>query len=204
MERLIAIKDQLISCVQAQMSDLKKTNTEELGEAIDMIKDLAKAIYYCEVYEQMEKAEKEQEVRNNNYFYTEKYFPMSDYYRDMDKMYGRMYYPEGGSNNSQSSGNMDSSSSSFGSSNGGRNYYTEREYPLYLHDEREGRSPMKRKMFMESKDMHQDNAKSMKELEGYLQDLTTDLMEMLDKANPEEKAVLQKKVNTLAAKVQNV
>jgi len=37
-----------------------------------------------------------------------------------------------------------------------------------------------------------------------MQDLTTDLMEMLDNATPEEKTMVQKKMNTLAAKIQNV
>ena len=30
------------------------------------------------------------------------------------------------------------------------------------------------------------------------------MMEMLDKASPEEKSMIQKKINTLAAKIQNV
>ena len=63
---------------------------------------------------------------------------------------------------------------------------------------------MKRKMYIESKDMHHDSSKTMKELEEYMQDLTSDMMELLNKASPEEKATLQRKVNTLAAKVQNV
>ena len=63
---------------------------------------------------------------------------------------------------------------------------------------------MKRKMYMESKTKGMDTSKSMKELENYMQELTSDIMEMLDKASPEEKIIVQKKMNTLAAKVQNV
>jgi len=37
-----------------------------------------------------------------------------------------------------------------------------------------------------------------------MQDLTSDMMELLDKASPEEKTVIQKKMNTLATKIQNV
>ena len=44
----------------------------------------------------------------------------------------------------------------------------------------------------------------MKELEVYMQDLTSDMMELLEKASPEEKAIVQKKINTLASKIQNV
>lgn len=62
----------------------------------------------------------------------------------------------------------------------------------------------KRRMYMETKQTHQDPAKAMKELEGYMQDLTSDMLELVEKASPEEKAVLQKKVNLLASKIQNV
>jgi hypothetical protein len=37
-----------------------------------------------------------------------------------------------------------------------------------------------------------------------MRELTNDVMEMIQDASPEEKAVLQKKVNTLATKLQNV
>lgn len=49
-----------------------------------------------------------------------------------------------------------------------RSYYTERDYPVHIRDEREGRSPLKRKMYMESKTTGMDSSKSMKELEGYM------------------------------------
>lgn len=204
MEQLKMIKEQLVTQVQAQMGDLKKVNTVELGAVIDMIKDLAKAIYYCTVTEAMEEAhEKEEEYGNysNNYYYTEKYYPY-DYYRDMDYSRGKMYYSEGSNNNSSSSGN-NSQSSSQGQQQGS-NYYSERNYPWTMRDEREGRSPMKRKMYMESKATSTDSSKTMKELESYMQELTSDMMEMLENSSPEEKAIVQKKINTLAAKVQNV
>jgi len=191
-EQLKTIKDQLIAQVQTQMTDLKCVNTKELGEVIGMIEDLAKAIYYCEVYKHMEMAEEMEKYEakmdndmptSNNYYFTERYYQTPEYYRDIDRHYGRMYYPEGSDNSTSSSnGNNNNSSSN-------TNYYTERDYPMYLHDEREGRSPIKRKMYMESK-KENDVSKSMKELESYLQDLTSDMMELLEKANPEEKSVV--------------
>lgn len=196
MEQLKTIKDQLIAQVQSQMGDLKKVNTCELADVIGMIEDLSKAIYYCEVYKHMEMAEEmekkesnmDMDMPTNNYYFTERYYQTPQYYRDMDRHYGRMYYPEG----EEQSGNHDN------------NYYTERDYPMHMRDEREGRSPMKRKMYMESKTTNADATKAMKDLESYMQDLTADMMELLDKASPEEKAMVQKKVNTLAAKIQNV
>lgn len=60
MERLKAMKDRLISCVESQINDLSSANAEELGEAVDMIKDLEETIYYCTVVKAMEeKDEKE-------------------------------------------------------------------------------------------------------------------------------------------------
>ena len=75
---------------------------------------------------------------------------------------------------------------------------------VYLRDEREGRSPITRKIYMESKMMGHDSTKTVKELESYIQDLTSDMMELLGKASLEEKSMIQKKINTLAAKVQNM
>lgn len=228
MEAIKTIKEQLIAQVQGQMGDLKCVDAKELGEVIDMIKDLAQTEYYCEIYKQMKEASEEKPTDTNNYYYTERYFPtppMPSYYRDMDRPFGRMYYPEGGSNSGSSSNSSSSGSNNSGSGNSGMSYYTPmngyyqpnpwggyEEEPYYdkdfilqhLRDEREGRSPMKRKMYMESKSSGQDSNKSMKELESYMQDLTSDMMDLLDKASPEEKAIVQKKVNTLASKIQNV
>ena len=209
MEHLKNIKEQLITQVQNQMTDLKCVDTKELGEVIDMIKDLSEAVYYCEIYDQMKQTDESRMMmkENNNYYYTEHYYNPQ---RDMDRGYGRMYYfspsSNAGSGTSASNGGSNSSSSSGSSQSMGQNsssYYTERDYPVYIRDEREGRSPMKRKMYMESKTKG-DSSKSMKELENYMQELTSDMMEMLDKASPEEKSMVQKKINTLAAKVQNV
>ena len=160
------------------MNDLINVNTKELGEAIDMIKDLAEAEYYCEVVKAMQEVSENKST--NNYYYTDHYYPHS-YYRDVDRDLGRMYYPNSNSmpNNQENSTN-----------NGQNNYYTEQSYPMMFRDNREGRSPMARKMYMESKDMHHDNSKTMKELESYMQELTSDMMEMIGKASPEEKALL--------------
>ena len=51
--KLIPIAKQLICEVETQMEDLGNVCTKELGEVIDMIKDLSKAIYYDVVTEAM-------------------------------------------------------------------------------------------------------------------------------------------------------
>lgn len=51
------MKDHICTAVQEQLWDLKSADTKELGEAIDMIKDLAEAEYYCTITEAMEQKE---------------------------------------------------------------------------------------------------------------------------------------------------
>lgn len=146
-KQLECMRDCLMNCVQGQLGDLSSVNAEELGEAVDMIKDFSEAIYYSKITEAME-----------------------------EKDYGRMYY------------------------DGDRRYRRlpeERE----MRDYREGRSPMTRKMYMEHKELHQDKTLQMQELEKYLQELTHDIMEMIDDSTPEEKSILKTKLTSLAGKI---
>lgn len=71
-----------MATVQSQMGNLQEVCTEELGEAIDMIKDLSEAIYYCTITEAMN------ENKGNTYYYTEnKYMDGTKMSRDYEKMY---------------------------------------------------------------------------------------------------------------------
>lgn len=56
--RLKEMKEKLMCAVECEMCNLANVNTAELGEAIDMIKDLEEAIYYASITEAM--AEKEE------------------------------------------------------------------------------------------------------------------------------------------------
>lgn len=219
MEQLKHMKDTLTNQVQTQMNNLDCVDAKELGEAIDMIKDLEEAIYYCTIVEAMEEKE-EKQVHNHYAYYTD------PYYRDMDRHNGKMYYPidygrmyyqessERGLNDhlhqytngsSSRSGNSNGGhSSGQNSSNNSTSYYTERELPLEFRDSREGRSPSSRKMYMESKELHHDKAKKMKELEKYMQELTLDIAEMIEDSSPEEKQLLHKKISALANKIETL
>lgn len=77
----------------------------------------------------------------------------------------------------------------------------EREYPIKIYDSREGKSPERRRMYMESKELHHDQAKKLKELEEYMQELNADILEMIEGASQEEKQLLQKKIALLATKI---
>ena len=191
MEQLKTMKETLISQVQNQIANIHQADAKELGEAIDMIKDISEAIYYCTIVKSME--EKYDDRATNNYYYTERYY---DYPRDENKM----YYPR----NNKYYANDNHSSPNTQPSTGNNSYYHEYDYPIELRDSREGRSPNYRRMYMEAKETHQTQSKKIQELESYLQELTTDIMDMIADASPEEKSILQKKMNTLATKLQNV
>ena len=64
MERLKYMKETLMGCVQGQLGNLSAVDTKELGEAIDMIKDLSEAIYYCTITEAMEGKDKKEEYHH--------------------------------------------------------------------------------------------------------------------------------------------
>lgn len=196
MERLKAMKERLMSCVEGQLNDLHNVDAEELGEVVDMIKDLEETIYYCTVVEAMEEKEKEPS-------------------REM--MYYPVMYYNGDGNNS---GGNNARGNGRGYSDG-RYYYPMREwepyyygdaysrgmrdynnvYPRELRDYREGRSGSSRRMYMESKEMHEGKEKQMAELEKYMQELSGDIMEMINDATPEEKQILSQKMSTLAEKI---
>lgn len=145
MEQLKYIKEALISSLMPEVGNLAEADSKELGEVVDMIKDLAETEYYCTVTEAMTKKEKEGHYYTPIYDYTRYYDP----YRDIDRDKGRMYYSDG--NGSSSNG-------------GSRSMYT---VPA-MKDYREGRSPMYRKMYMEAKEMKHGKEAQMKELDAYM------------------------------------
>lgn len=215
MERLKRMKENLVDLVSAQVGgNLHEVDGKELGEAIDMIKDLSEAMYYCSVVEAMEDTKKEKQSGGHNQmmmYHTPvaPYYP--EYFRDMDRDFGRMYYNGGGSSSS-SSGNNSSSGGNNARGGGTRGYtdyemmkynqdYDMRAYPIEIRDSREGRSPLSRKSYMEAKELHHDKATQIKELDKYLQELTQDITEMIHGASPEEKTMLQQKISTLATKI---
>ena len=57
MEKLKEIKNALIKSVYEKLDCLDYIHTEELGEVIDMIKDLSETMYYCSIVETMEHGE---------------------------------------------------------------------------------------------------------------------------------------------------
>ena len=185
-----------MNCVQGQLGDLSSVDAKELGEAVDMIKDLSEAIYYCTITESMEKTEKD-DKHDRSMYYSRPMYDNSYYYydsaRDMGKYDGKMYYEE---NTGSNSSRAQSHGEGYGKAAG-----TTRNYPIELRDYREGMSPITRKTYMERK-MHGGSKEAqIKELEKYMQELTSDITEMIEGASIEEKQMLQKKISALATKI---
>ena len=183
-EKMKHIQDSILCCVEKQTEDLKNTDTEELGQAIDMIKDLSEAIYHTTITEAMEevdRAKREGKETEVNYYST---YPR----RMLPPDGGYMYYTDGGSERYMPhDGNNPS-------------YYTEMPMGMWW-DPREGRSALRRKMYMEGKEQHKDTASQLRELEAYLQELSSDITEMIQDASPEERAALRQKMTILVSKI---
>lgn len=173
-KRLMAMKEQLATCVEYQLSHIDEVDCEELGEAIDMLKDLEEALYFCTITEAMNK-----QGGNDSWSYYGGNYPMM--------------YNDGKNGWS----NSNSSTPSYPTGNGSR-YYSE---PMIRErDEREGRSPKNRRMYMEAKNS-KDKATQLRELEKYIQELSNDIIDMIQDASTEEKQYLEKKIATLASKI---
>lgn len=194
MERLEAIKECLIGAVEGQVyGGLEKADTKELGEAIDMIKDLAETMYYCSITKAMDEDawEKESSHKGGRTMYYSPKKMMTDY----PIMYASDMGRSGGSSHTGGSTHM---------YHEGMVRYPETVDHIYrdgmMRDPHEGKSGERRKMYMDGRHM-KDKTQQMKELESYMQELSNDIVEMIADASPEEKQMLQTKMTTLAGKI---
>ena len=256
-KRLMAMKQSLASAIEAQLCNLSEVDCEELGQAIDMLKDLEEALYFCTITEAMNgegknkgnvEIEYEGHKKNGHSQMNgndQMYYPMYAGGNGGSQMYNMggtpMMYANGGGSSGGSGGNSSSgggsgNSQSYSNGNGGSQYYSNgggqsyyggdeqmyyqgrdsqgrftsgrgggsrsnySESMMMDRDEREGRSPMNRRMYMEAKGT-KDKATQLRELEKYMQELTSDMVEMIQDSSPEEKQYLEKKISALASKI---
>jgi hypothetical protein len=190
-DRLCHIKDTLTLAIEMQICDLENTDTKELGEAIDMIKDLEEAIYYHTVTEAMKNPEAEWEWKmkddeKGEHMYAERMRYASG---NRGRRADGTYYADGGSRSGSNYGNPNSMN------------YADSGMPMEHWDEKDGHSYMSRRMYMEAKDMKKDKSIQLKELEKYMQELSQDITEMISDASMEEKQYLEKKISSLASKI---
>ena len=194
MEQLKSMKEKLVSIIQTQMGNLQATDTKELGEAIDMVKDLSEAIYYCSIVKAMEEKEEENKYMPRMQMNYPIYYNGGN--RNYDDMDNRMWYNEGNYNYANNSGGNNARV-------GGSRRYSDGWVmaPFDVRDYREGKSYNSRRNYIESKELHHDKAKQMQELDRYAQELTDDILEMIHDATPEEKMNLSQKITELANKI---
>lgn len=186
-KRLKDMETRLVNCLEMEIAkDLKQVDAKEMGEVVDMVKDLEEAIYYATITDAMH----EKDSHSDTMYYNPNM-------RDMDKMYGKMYYPYYYTPAMMNDKMMPQNKKNHDYMIYAYDYPTE-----IMRDHREGRSYLSRKNYMESKDLHKnETALHLKELDNYLQELGHDITEMIQEATPEEKQLLQQKLSILASKI---
>lgn len=186
-DRMKSIKDRFLGIIEGQLSgDLSKVSAKELGEIVDCAKDMAEMTYYCKITEAMEK---NSDAENKGYM--DEYLPESRYYTPTRMNMARRRDSRGRYMYTEPDYMMDDR---YDQDFRSRMYYTN------MHDPREGRSYISRRTYMEVKDSADKNAK-MREMENYMNDLSSDLTEMIMGLDPTEKANVKTKLTQLASKI---
>lgn len=216
-EKLCELKKRFMSFVEESLNQGKDSiNTNEMGEVIDIVKDLAEAEKYCQeacYYEAVTKAMKEyDDDPRMGYVRTKKMMPYP-YYPDMkedDYYHGpypemgnmRMGYPRGESSNTRSGdGRMSRSRDSMGRyTSNDRSGYDDRMMPDDMdHDDRYGRAYKEfrkaRRHYTETKSMS-DKQEMDEHANEHLADTMQSIREIWESADPtlrkKMKADLQK------------
>lgn len=176
MEELKKIKDKLVTTICSQLDNgIENVDTQEMGMVIDMVKDLADAIYHCTLVKAMEEStygedyDERGQIRN--------YTP---YTRKMSGDMGNDWdysskYAQGRPTQTHPS----------------RMYYTENNTG-YM-----GKSGDVRRRYFEST----DPSTKMRNLEDYTKSLHEDIDEMVAGASDNEKAMLKNKLQMMAQRL---
>lgn len=197
-KRMHDMIEKLTECAKSQFDKgLESVDTCEMGKVIDMIKDLAEAMYYRTLTKTMDESEDEETLKMFDRYGRDKRFydhyryedgrfapkgrgtyrrnydePMwhmtPEMYRDMDREpYGRMYYTE-----PTSESNYDRAK---------RNYTETKE--------------------IHSSTTPEDKEQRMKALDKYIKTVTNEIIKIVsDNATAEEKSLIKNNMNNLMSK----
>ena len=192
---------------------IENVDTSEMGEVVDMIKDLAEAEYHSIISKTMKKADEEEEEYNKELLKSLKaeYSEESDrrfydHYRYADGRFapkGRGTYRRGYEeppywhmtperyHDMEYRRDMDKEN--------GRMYYTE---PMYT----ESRYESAKRAYTESKELHkgnepQDKEAKMRELEKYMKEMSDDLLNLMKGMSQEEMNMAKSKLSVLVSKM---
>lgn len=202
-KRMHDMIEKLTECAKSQFDKgIESVDTCEMGKVIDMIKDLAEAMYYRTLTKTMDESEDEEILNMFDRYGRDKRF--YDHYRYEDGRfapkgkgtYRRNYDEPMWHMTPEMYRDMDREAY-------GRMYYTE---PIHMHDAREGKSGMSRRTYMDTRDAHkantqQDKEAKMHDLEAYMRELSDDLTELIADMIPEEKNLAKSKLSTLVSKM---
>ena len=231
-KRIHDMTEKLTKCAEMEFEKgIENVDTKEMGEVVDIIKDLCEAEYYAKISKAMDESEYGEEYdkygpmedgrrgyrgqarsktsgrymsrgdgrRSNrgrrgydepmgDYEMTPEMYRMysPEYYRDMDRDAGKLYYTS-----NSSSGNMSSQGGSMGGSQGGQ---------------QTSRTENARRGYVEAKEMHKGNSAEdketkRKELDKWMTEFSSDVKQMVGEMSPEEKTVLKAKLNSLHSSI---
>ena len=197
--------EKLTECANHEFDEkgVKEIDTEEMSKVAEMIKELCEAEYYATITKAMEESGKRGRGSRMGFemMPMDDYQDDEDYWRHVDMMKGRMFFPEARYDNDMQWSSNDGgrrytsqgssqSGSTQGSNDGGMRGTTSSRYG-YSYDE-----------YMKEKQMHsgQDEVskkKRMDKLEEYMDDLGDMAKDMVRDMSPEEKQIWKAKLNKL-------
>ena len=207
--------EKLTECAKSEMDKkgIEEIDTEEFGKVTDIIKDLAKSMYYRTLTEAMKESEYGEEYdeygayddgrrgyrgqpRDSKGRYMSRR-GRRGYEEPWDEMYDEMEYYRDMDRNSQNGMN--------------RMYYTEPITTGSRHDSTgsmdnvnrgTSRYENARRGYEEKKTMGADKQEKMKSLEEYMKELSSDVSSMVTEMSPEEKTLMKQKMSVLMSKIQ--
>lgn len=190
---------------------IENVDTKEMGEVVDMIKDLNEAEYRAVIVKSMKEADEEQKEYDEELlralkdeygeeggrrYYDEYRYKTTGRFAPKGKgsYVGRRGYEEPPYYHSYPERDMDREY--------GRMYYTE---PTTTHTSESGYDRAKRN-YTETKEMHkantpEDKEHKMKSLDSYTKELASDITGMVADMSAEEKNLLRTKLSTLVSKI---
>ena len=207
---------------------LDKVNTHEMYEAVDIFKDLSEVkkniiegCYKMQIMEAMEESEYGEDYDENGEIRYYRGQPRSktsgrfmsrddgrreyapEYERDIDRVHMRRMYTTSANTSNQSDTRTYSEGYADGQDMAYKKGYEEGKRTIQR-DYREGRSGRNRRTYIETKETKDNSPESkqmkMRELEKYMNELSSDITEMIGDASQEEKNLLKNKLQILSQK----
>jgi hypothetical protein len=212
-KRMYCMTEKLAECAEKQFdAGIENIDTAEMGQVVDMMKDLSEAMYYRELTKAMQEFDAEDVMEMlDRYGDGRKFY---DHYRYADGRFapkGRGTYRRGYEEppyyhmTPEMYRNMEQYRDTDRGS--GRMYYTEPSMSSDSVSHMESRYDMAKRNYTESKELHRGNTPDdkehkMKELEKYMREIGSDIAEVISDASPEEKTLLKQKLQVIMQKIQ--